>query len=211
MLRSITSPIRPSVTPLVTRSAVSLGLVGLVGLSACGAPPPKMVATGKDDGVPANSASEERLASDGKPKTTAAPAVDAAQPYTTPLNPGPSTPDPSATGGGAAGGGAAAGATGKGAGKGGKGPAGKDPAAKGGAKVTKAECRQTFEKFMDLNMSDPRLEGVPPEMLAQLKAQALQEAQTKQGDPCSTQEITRTQYTCAMSSTSSAAWQRCMK
>lgn len=180
-----------------------------------------MVATTKDDGVPANSASEERLASDGKPKakTTSAPSEDAAQPYTTPLSGDPGANG--ANGGGAANGGAAgagagagAGSTGKGgaAGKGGKGPGGKEPAAKGGgAKVTKAECRQTFDKFMDLNMSDPRLEGVPPEMLAQLKAQALQEAQTKQGDPCSTQEITRTQYNCAMSATSSAAWQRCMK
>jgi hypothetical protein len=178
-----------------------------------------MVAATKDDGVPANSASEERLASDGKPKTSAtAPTEDPTQPYTTPLS-----GEPSATGGGAGGAGGAAGnagggtsataAMGKAGGKGGKGPAAKEPPAPkgGGAKVSKAECRQTFEKFMDLNMSDPRLEGVPPEMLAQLKQQALQEAQTKQGDPCSTQEITRAQYNCAMSSTSSAGWQRCMK
>lgn len=174
-----------------------------------------MVPVTKDDGVPANSASEERLAADGKPKPSAPPPVeDTSQPYTTPLGGGePGVAGGTSGGGATASAGTAGGAAGKGAGKGGKTPAGKEPpAAKGGgAKVSKAECRQTFEKFMDLNMSDPRLEGVPPEMLAQLKQQALQEAQTKQGDPCSTQEITRTQYNCAMSSTSSAGWQRCMK
>ena len=64
---------------------------------------------------------------------------------------------------------------------------------------------------MDLNMADPRLEGIPPEMIAQLKAQALSEAATKQGDPCATQEVTRAQYTCAMAAPTAAAWQRCMK
>ena len=168
-----------------------------------------MVPATRDDGVPANSASEARLASDGKPKPSAPPPKeDAAQPYTTPLGGG----EPGADGGNG-GATATAGTTGGATGKGGKTPVGKEPPAPkgGGAKVSKAECRQTFEKFMDLNMSDPRLEGVPPEMLAQLKQQALQEAQTKQGDPCSAQEITRPQYNCAMSSTSSAGWQRCMK
>lgn len=182
-------------------------------LTACGAPQPKMVAATKDDGVPANSASEQRLAMEGKPKTTrAAPAEDPTQPLTTPLNDG-------ATGAGAAGastgaGAAGGGASGKGGAKGSKGPKEKDPPGPkgGGGKVTKAECKQTFDKYIDLTLaSDSRFEGIPPEMIAQLKEQALSQAQTQKGDPCSTQEVTRTQYNCAMTAPTTAAWQRCMK
>jgi hypothetical protein len=60
-------------------------------------------------------------------------------------------------------------------------------------------------------MADPRLAGIPPEMIAQFKEQALSEAQTKQGDVCATQDVTRAQYTCAMAATSVGAWQKCMK
>lgn len=175
---------------------MSLVTLASVGLMACSSPPPKMVATTKDEGVPANSASEERLTPGAKPKAPPepAPAEAVTQPYTTPLN-------AESTGGNTPAGATGKGATGKGAAK---------PGAKTG-KVTKVECRQTFDRFLDLSMSDPRLEGIPPEMLAQLKAQALQEAQSKQGDPCNTQEVTRAQYNCAMAAPTSTAWQRCMK
>ncbi|MEA2749110.1 MAG: hypothetical protein QOI41_3253, partial [Myxococcales bacterium] len=79
-------------------------------------------------------------------------------------------------------------------------------------KVSRAECKQTFDKYIDLTLaSDTRFEGIPPEMIAQLKEQALSQAQSQKGDPCSTQDVTRTQYQCAMSAPTTAAWQRCMK
>jgi hypothetical protein len=188
--------------------------VALVALVACGGPPPtKMVANGKDDGVPANSASEQRLASGTAPKTAAGPAEDPTQPLTTPMG-----GDPSAAGAGAAGSGGTAGggATGKGGPKKGdpkdpKVPKEKEPKSTG-SKVSKAECKQIFDKYIDLTLaSDTRFEGIPPEMIAQLKEQALSQAQSQKGDPCSTQEVSRTQYTCAMSAPTTAAWQRCMK
>ena len=168
-----------------------------------------MVAGKKDDGVPANSASEERLNADSKPKTTAPQSEELAQPLTTPMN-----GDPAATGAGAGAAGAgAAGAAGKGPGKGGKGPKEKpEPKGGGGSKVSKAECKQLFDRYIDLTIgSDTRFEGIPPEMIAQLKEQALSQAQSQKGDPCSTQEVSRTQYSCAISAPTTAAWTRCMK
>jgi hypothetical protein len=193
-----------------------LAPVALAGLAACGSPPPtKMVANGKDDGVPANSASEQRLASGTAPKTAPGPAEDPTQPLTTPMGGDPSAAGAGAAGsGGAAGGGAAGGgATGKGGPKKGdpKVPKEKEPKSTG-SKVSKAECKQIFDKYIDLTLaSDTRFEGIPPEMIAQLKEQALSQAQSQKGDPCSTQEVSRTQYTCAMSAPTTAAWQRCMK
>ena len=165
-----------------------------------------MVANKKDDGVPANSASEERLAADGKPKAAPAPqSEELAQPLTTPMN-----GDPPA--GGAAATAAAAGGGGKGGAKGGKGPKEK-PEPKGGTgKVSKAECKQLFDRYIDLTLgSDTRFEGIPPEMIAQLKEQALSQAQSQKGDPCSTQEVSRAQYQCAINAPTTAGWQRCMK
>ena len=48
-------------------------------------------------------------------------------------------------------------------------------------------------------------------MIAQLKEQALAQAKQQKGDPCSTEEVSRTQYTCAMASTTTSAWQKCLK
>lgn len=181
----------------------SLALV--LGLAACSsAPPPKMVANKADDGVPANSASEERLSEGGKPKPSIdrAPAEDPTQPYTTPLNGG------EGAGAGAGTGGAGAATTGKSGGKNGK-P--KEAPSKVG-KVSKAECKQLFDKYIDLTFAtDSRFEGVPPEMIAGLKAQALSQAQSQKSDPCATEEVTRPQYNCAIASTTTAGWQRCMK
>jgi hypothetical protein len=186
--------------------ALLVTFTSLIALTACGAPPQKMVAVTKDDGVPANSASEERLASDRKPKTTSAPAEDPTQPLTTPLS-GESAPS--------AAGAAGTPAAGKGGTKGPtKGPVAKDPPAPkgGGGKVSKAECKATFDRYIDLTIgSDSRFEGIPPEMIAQLKEQALSQASQKGGDPCSTEEVTRTKYNCAMTAPTTAAWQRCMK
>lgn len=206
MQRSSPASLASSVSLIVLLSGASLGL------GACNAgPPPKMVASKSDDGVPANSASEERLAAERKPKTSAAlPAEETAQPYTTPVNgDGAGT-----TGAGAAG---ASGTAARGGGKAGKGPGSKDPTAakepKGASgKVSKAECKRLFDRYIDLTVgSDTRFEGIPPEMIAQLKESALSQAQAQKGDPCSTQEVSRTQYTCAISASSTAAWQRCMK
>lgn len=167
-----------------------------------------MVANKADDGVPANSASEERLSEGGKPKPSSdrAPAEDPTQPYTTPLNAGDGAG--AGTAGAGAGTAGAAGGGGKGAGKNGK-P--KETPSKVG-KVSKAECKQLFDKYIDLTFAtDSRFEGVPPEMIAGLKAQALSQAQSQKSDPCATEEVTRPQYNCAIASTTTAGWQRCMK
>ena len=197
----------------LTVLAISLPLLtslALVTLAACGGPEPKMmVANKKDDGVAANSASEERLASEGKPKAApAGPASDPSQPYTTPVGGGDTA---AASGGAGAGGGSAAGApAAKGSGK--KGDP-KAPPAKGTAgKVSQAECKQLFDKYIDLTVgSDSRFEGIGADMIAQLKEQALAQAKQQKGDPCSTEEVSRTQYSCAMASTTTSAWQKCLK
>ena len=189
------------VTPLLTSLA-------LVTLAACGGPEPKMmVANKKDDGVAANSASEERLASEGKPKAAApGPASDPTQPYTTPVGGG----DTAASGGAAASGAPA----GKGSGKKGdpKGDPKAPPAKSTAGKVSQAECKQLFDKYIDLTVgSDARFEGMGADIIAQLKEQALAQAKQQKGDPCSTEEVSRTQYTCAMASTTTSAWQKCLK
>jgi hypothetical protein len=156
--------------------------------SACGGPPPKMTAAKQDDGVAANSASEERLNPDAKAKTTATPAAaDPSQPYTTPVVAGGNESGASP----------------------GKKP--KETPSKTG-KVSKAECKALFDKYIDLTIStDSRFEGIPPEMIAGLKEQAQSQAQSQKGDPCSKEEVTRTQYNCAIVAPSTGAWQRCMK
>jgi hypothetical protein len=204
-----------SISSITLAAVVSSGL--FLALAACGAPPQKMVAVTKDDGVPANSASEQRLAMEGKTKPAAPqPSDDLAQPLTTPLTADPAATAPATTAGSDNGSSATANVKG---GKGGKGPKDakgpkevKDPKGGGGGKVSRAECKQTFDKYIDLTLaSDSRFEGIPPEMIAQLKEQALSQAQSQKGDPCSTQDVTREQYKCAMTAPTTAAWQRCMK
>ena len=203
--------------PITASVRLSVVLVSLVtgALAAACTPPPntKMVAGKPDDGVAANSASEERLNADSKPKTTAATTEDPTQPLTTPLN-GDGAGAGTAAAAGAGGGSTPAAGSGKGGGKGGgasKLPTAKEPKGAGG-KVSKAECKQLFDKYIDLTLaSDTRFDGIPPEMITQLKAQALSQAQSEKGDPCSTQDVSRTQYNCAISAPTTAAWQRCMK
>ena len=143
------------------------------------------------DAVAANSASEERLSAGTKPKGTSAPAEDPSQPLTTPMNAAD-------------------------AGKPTKGPVAKEPKEPKGAanasKVSKAECKQLFDKYIDLAVgSDTRFEGIPPEMIAQLKASALSQAQSEKGDPCSSKDVSRTQFNCAIAAPTTAAWERCLK
>lgn len=201
---------------VVLRCIVASGLCGLtLSLAACGGgPEPKMVAA-KDDGVPANSASEERLNGGAKPKP-AETTEDPSQPLTTPMTGEGSVNAPSSSPAPAAGAPGAKPAA-PGAKPGAKGTAAaKEPAATakgaGGPKASKAECKQLFDKYIDLTVgTDSRFDGIPPEMIAQLKEAALAQAKSEKGDPCSTQEVTRSQYTCAMGSTSTAAWTKCMK
>jgi hypothetical protein len=184
----------------VRRSVVTTAC--FLALVACSSPPEAKYGQKPDDGVPANSASEERLKSGDKPKTTAAngEAHDPTQPYTTPIGAGGAGPS------------AAPAEPATPAGKGGKpGKPGAKDAKDGKEKVSKAECSQTLDKYMDLALgSDSRLEGVPAEMIPQLKQQVLSQARGEKGDPCATETVTRTQYNCAMAATSTGAWQRCM-
>jgi hypothetical protein len=204
--------------PTLSSTAVSV-LFALASVAACGGPEPRMLAAKNDDGVPANSASEERLKRGGPTKPATPQASDPTEPLTTPMTGDNNTA--TATGAGGAG---AGGAPGKSApGKGNKAPlgkSGKEPSAGttssaqtvATGKVTKAECKQLFDKYIDVAMAnDSRFEGIPPEMITSLKEQALAQAQSQKGDPCSGKEVSRAQYTCAMSSTSTGAWERCMK
>ncbi|MFO0663531.1 MAG: hypothetical protein U0174_06245 [Polyangiaceae bacterium] len=83
---------------------------------------------------------------------------------------------------------------------------------KGGPKVSNAECEAAFDKYLQLMAaSDPRLEGLPPEIIAQAKQMAAAQSQGKGGSPCTKNPPSRSQYDCAMAATSAQAWQRCMK
>ncbi|MDB4944246.1 MAG: hypothetical protein JWP97_3780 [Labilithrix sp.] len=196
-------------------SALALAVLAGPGLTACGSPPDTKMVAHKEEGVPANSASEERLAAGDRTATSSSSRVpeDPSRPVTTPVG-------GDASGGSASSGGATAmpvpvggSAPAEKLGKDGK-PlkAGKEPKGASGPKASKAECKQLFDKYIDLTVgTDSRFEGIPPEMIAQLKQSALAQAQQEKGDPCSTQDVTRSQYNCAMSSTSTGAWQACMK
>jgi hypothetical protein len=187
----------------VMRTLLSLTGLPLVGafltLAACGGPDPKMVAA-KNDGVPANSASEERLKAGEKkeePKAT----HDPSQPYTQPV-----------TGGGGSGDATPGGPKEVGANAGKRDPKEKPGAAGKGSKdkVPKADCTKALDRGLDLMMSgDSRFEGIPPEMIAQFKQQGL--SQVGGPNPCDGQGLTKTQYDCAMTAPTSSAWQRCIK
>lgn len=161
---------------------------------ACGGPAPRSQQSIHDDGVPANSLSDKRLgredeksADDTKKKEETRPdkadKPDPTQPLLTPIA-GASGDEPRSNGG----------ARGAGARPG---------------KVSKAECAQLFDKYVDLAIgADARLEGLPPELVQQAKAQARSK---DGGDPCDKQVVARAKYDCAMAATTPAAWQRCMK
>lgn len=198
---------------LRSSSLLALPVLSLLGALAlgCGGPDPKMVAA-KNDGVPANSASEERLAS-GEPKKKEDPktANDPSQPYTQPVGGSGDSATPTATGPATKGGPKEVGG-GKAGGKSGDGTTGKAGAAetKGGKdKVSQTQCKATLDRYLDLMMaSDSRFAGIPPEMLAQIKQQGF--SQVGGPNPCDTQGINKTQYDCAMAATTTKAWEHCM-
>jgi hypothetical protein len=85
-------------------------------------------------------------------------------------------------------------------------------AARGGARIGKAECKQLFDRYIELTVGgDARFADLPPELLAELKETALLQARAEKGDPCSTEDVSRAQFACAMSASSTAAWERCLK
>lgn len=189
------------VTPVRLLVMRTLLLLTAAVITACGGPDPKMVAA-KNDGVPANSASEERLKA-GEKKEDPKVSHDPSQPYTVPVGGGGASASNEVTPGGPK-------EVGAGAGK-------KDPKEKPAAggkgskdKVPKAECAKALDRGLDLMMSgDSRFEGIPPEMIAQFKQQGL--SQVGGTSPCDGQGLTKSQYDCAMAASSSSAWQRCIK
>lgn len=78
---------------------------------------------------------------------------------------------------------------------------------KTGPKISKAECDKAFEKALELEIaSKPELQGIDKK---QLLAMAKQMGSEQHGAaPC---DATKSQYTCAMASTSTAQWKRCME
>jgi hypothetical protein len=173
------------------RRVIRTSLVVLVlslGAVACGGPEPRSQQSMQSDGVPANSLSEKRLGKDDdkKPTPDATPEkADPTQPYLMPVA-GGGDDDPKAGGGSAE----------------------EPPTPKKTGKVSKAECGQLFDRYIELAIgADARLEGIPPEMIQAAKAQARQQ----KGDPCQTQVVKRSQYNCAIIAKTPAAWQKCMK
>ena len=168
-------------------------------LAAC-EPEPKTPQKPSGEGVPANSLSDARLHGEEDPKDKQARGneskEDPTKPMTTKMGEAPA-PEP---GGASSGGGATTKSSGKGSDK-------AAPTAAGGkGAVSKSECDKVMDKYLDLEISkNPQLKDVPPEVIEQAKEMARE----KHGDaPCT---ATRAQYTCAMSASSTAAWQRCMK
>ena len=166
-----------------------LGSLVISASAACSDPQPPPKTPQKEAGVPANSLSDARLHGEdekdeksGAAKDTKA---DPTQPYTQKVG---EAPPPEATSPGAK------------PSTGGKEPTG------GKGVVSRSECDRVMDKYLELEIaSNPQLKGVPPEVIEQAK----QMAREKHGDaPCT---ATRTQYSCAMAASSTAAWQRCMK
>ncbi|MCL2777061.1 MAG: hypothetical protein FWD73_03585 [Polyangiaceae bacterium] len=87
-----------------------------------------------------------------------------------------------------------------------------DSNAKATGKISKAECNKVFDKYLDLEISkNPMLQGIDPADLAQIKAQTRAQGAAEHGDHCSTHEISRAAYNCAMAAQTPQAWQACMK
>ncbi|MCL2725666.1 MAG: hypothetical protein FWD69_14640 [Polyangiaceae bacterium] len=163
-------------------SFFALGSALVVACSEPGAKSPR-----KEDVVAVNSA-YEGSSNSGSDETRKNEATDPAQPYTVPVRPESSAGGPKAAGPGNGG------------------------STKATGNVSKAECNKLFDKYMDLAFtSDERLEGVPPEMIAAVKAQARAQASAQKGDPCSTQEVPRAKYNCAMAARTTHEWEECMQ
>ena len=77
-----------------------------------------------------------------------------------------------------------------------------------GPKVSKAECKKVFDKYIELAIASNRaLADVPPDVIKEAFAQAA----AQQANPCDGEGISRNQFKCAMKSTSTDAWQTCLK
>lgn len=177
---------------LVLSSAFVVGL-----LVACGGPEVRHPYRA-DDKTPANSTSETRLNGDdpNKPKasTTSATKEDPTQaPPPNKVSDMPKAEDDKPS-------------SGKESAKEKPDKPGAKPS-KTGPKITKAECDKAFEKALELEIAgNPQFAGLDK---AQLVAMAKQMGAQQHGDaPC---DATRSQYTCAMAATSTAAWKRCMQ
>ena len=186
--------IRSSIPALSALSALLASALLASALFACGSdpkPPPKTA----DDGVPANSASEARLAMAGGKNPdappTPPPSSDApqaqAQPVMTPVTPGASgssatTDSPP------------------------------KPASNANERVSKADCEAAASHGLDLMIQgDPRFAGIPPEVLQTLKGQAFAQAAQQGADknPCAGKGITRAEYDCEMGAPTFDDFKKC--
>ncbi|HEY8076432.1 MAG TPA: hypothetical protein VIF62_20045 [Labilithrix sp.] len=80
-------------------------------------------------------------------------------------------------------------------------------------KVSKTECETAQNHALDVAIaSDPRFQGIPPDVLATLKSQAMgQLVQQKPGEnPCTNGKgITRAEYDCEMAATTLDEYKKC--
>jgi hypothetical protein len=160
-------------------------------LPACEEPPAKAPERREQTTVPANSISDARMRGEEDPKDRQDREVasakdkkdDPTEPYTTRVGAPPAGSPPSK-----------------------REPKPSSGGGGGNGAVSKAECDRVMDRYLELEIANnPQLKGVPPEVIEQAK----QMAREKQGEsPCT---ATRTQYTCGMAASSTAAWQRCMK
>ncbi len=134
--------------------------------------------------MPANSAAEAHLqGATAKPTDpTQPPAADPSKPLMTPVSP----------------------------------PAGDDKKPSSGNatdKVSRSECDQAVGHAFDLAIpaNDPRLAGLPPEVMQQLKAQAIAQAaqQNPSENPCAGKGISRGEYDCEMAATTLDEYKKC--
>lgn len=173
-----TIPTVSSARPVLRAPLVPLVIA--LALAACGEPlPPK--AAHESDAAPASSLADSRShgeeeAEEEEPEEEEAP--DPTSPYFVSVDEARPPPEPTKVA---------------------------PPAGDGKGRVTRAECDRAFDKYIELEIAqNPRLHGVPPELIQQAKQMARQQ----HGDaPCT---ATRRQYNCAMAATSTAVWQRCM-
>ena len=184
------------------RSALATTTLGSFLLLACGGPEVRHPYKA-DEGTPANSTSEARLAGadPNQPKATVKSASASDDPTAPQVNkvsdmPKGSAPEES---------GRTSGSNGK---KTSSGAAERPGKASGsGPRVSAAECDQVLEKALELEIgSKPEFAGIDKkQLIAQTKTMARQQ----HGEaPC---EATRSQYNCAMSAGSTAEWKRCMQ
>lgn len=184
-------------------------------LAGCASePPPKPAKAPSSDGVPVNSDAENKDANEERRKR----ALEAPPP------PAFAT-QPSGGGGGAvadvpppSGGTSTPGSTTAASGKSDKpdGKTGKKADALKGGKVSKAECEKVLDRGIDLQFAaQPGMKDMVAALkqagqLDAIKQQARQQAGAGK-DPCDSDGVTRSQYTCGMAATTADAWKNCMQ